>query len=88
MQPIQISCLNTSGGFDCSIPTEIFSSEFGNAPFLTSEFSSGEMLISLFLFIGLILAIILIVAKSIKSVAVHKKYLGVNQMEGKEIYKI
>lgn len=53
-----------------------------------ATFTSGDLFISLLLFIGLIIAIIVLAIKSIFGVSVHKKYLGVNQIEGKEIYKI
>jgi hypothetical protein len=46
------------------------------------------MFISLELLILIIFAIIALVSKAIFAVSVHKKYLGVNQQEGKEIYKI
>lgn len=56
--------------------------------FNTPFFSAGEMFISLLLLIGLILSLIVIIKKGIFSVSVHKEYTGVNQMEGKEHYKI
>ena len=70
---ITITCLNDTGGFTCTTP---------------SFFSGGEMFISLLLLIGLILGIIALLRRGIFSVSVHKKYQGVNQMEGKETYKI
>ena len=70
---ITISCNNTSGGFDCTTP---------------SFFSGGEMFISLLLLIIIILFIISLLKKGIFSVPVHRNYQSVNQMEGKEDYKI
>ena len=88
-ETLTITCTNNPTNTDntCTIP---FSSIYsGNvASFNTPFFSSGEMFISLLLLIGLILAIITMVRKGIFSIKVHKKYLGVNQMEGKEIYKM
>ena len=70
---ITISCENTETGFLCTTP---------------SIFSGGDMFISLLLLVGLILGIIALVKQGIFSVSVHKEYQGVNQMEGKEKYKI
>lgn len=70
---ITLTCTDVSGGFTCTTP---------------AIFSGGEMFISLMLFIGLILAIISMLRAGVFSVSVNKKYLGVNQIEGKEIYKI
>ena len=53
-----------------------------------ATFTSGDLFISLLLFIGLIIAIIILAIKSIFGVSVHKKYTGVNTFEGKEHYKI
>lgn len=70
---ITTTCLNNSDGFTCTTP---------------AYFSGGDMFISLLLLIGLVLGIIAILKKSIFSVNVHKEYTGVNQIEGKEHYKI
>jgi hypothetical protein len=70
---ITLTCVNNNTGFVCST---------------NSIFSGGEMFISLLLIIGLIMAIISMVVIGIFSVKIHKKYLGVNQMEGKEIYDL
>ena len=51
-------------------------------------FTGGEMFISFLLLIGLVLAIIAILRKGIFSIQVHREYLGVNQWEGKEKFKI
>ena len=72
---ITITCSNNETGTEnvCTTPAWI---------------SGGEMFISLELLILIVFAIISFVAKAIFVVAVHKKYIGVNQKEGKEIYKI
>ena len=72
---ITISCVNNGdgSGFVCTTP---------------SVFSGGEMFISLLLIIGLIFAIIAMVSKGVFSIDIHKHYTGVNQLEGKEHYKI
>lgn len=72
---ITLTCTNNIIGTDnvCTTP---------------SIFSGGDMFISLELLILIIFAIIALVSKAIFAVSVHKKYLGVNQQEGKEIYKI
>jgi hypothetical protein len=70
---ITLICSNTSGGFTCTTP---------------SIFSGGEMFISLLLLVFLIVYIIELVVKAVFYVDVHKKYLGINQLEGKENYKI
>lgn len=72
-ETITISCLNIEGGFNCTTP---------------SIFSGGDMFISFLLLVGLVLAIIALLRKSIFAVDVHRKYQGVNQWEGKEDYKI
>lgn len=71
---ILTTCIHeTAGIYNCTTP---------------AYFTGGEMFISFLLLIGLVLAIIALLRKGIFSVSVHKKYLGVNQMEGKENYEI
>ena len=70
---ITLTCVNNDDGFICTT---------------NSIFSGGEMFISLLLIVGLILGIISMVAIGIFSIKIHKKYLGVNQLEGKEIYDL
>ena len=67
------TCLNNSDGFTCTTP---------------SFFSGGDMFISFLLLLGLIFVIIGLLSKAVFAVKVHKEYTGVNQMEGKEHYKI
>jgi len=55
---------------------------------LSNRFSAGEMFISLLLLVGLVLAIIALLRKAIFSVLVHRKFIGVNQIEGKEKFRI
>lgn len=70
---ITITCSNTSGGFTCTTP---------------AIFSGGEMFISSLLLVFLVIYIIQLVVKAVFYIPIHKKYLGVNQLEGKENYKI
>jgi hypothetical protein len=70
---ITLTCSNTSGGFTCTSP---------------AVFSGGEMFISFLLLIFLVITIIKLVIKSVFYIQIHKKYLGVNQLEGKEEYTI
>lgn len=70
---ITLTCSNTSGGFTCTTP---------------SFFSGGEMFISALLLIFLVIEIIKLVIKAVFYVDIHKHYLGVNQLEGKENYKL
>ena len=86
-ETLTITCTTNDTGQVCTIPmSDIWS---GNvASFNTPFYSAGEMFISLCLVILIVLSLISLVSKAIFSVKVHKKYLGVNQKEGKEIYKI
>ena len=70
---ITLTCLDTTEGFNCTT---------------SSIFSGGEMFISLLLLIIIILGIIALLRKGIFSVSVIKDYQGVNQLEGKENYKL
>lgn len=70
---ITTTCINTDTGFTCNTP---------------AFFSGGDMFISLCLVILILISIISLVEKAIFSISVHKKYLGVTEIEGKEIYKI
>lgn len=71
----------------CTIPLSNFYN--GNvATFNTPFFSSGDLFISLELFVLIIFAIITFISKGVFSVKVHKEYTGVNTPEGKEHYKI
>ena len=70
---ITISCTTTGANMTCTTP---------------SFFSGGEMFISLLLLIFLVIEIIKLVTKAVFYVDIHKKYLGVNQLEGKEVYKL
>lgn len=53
-----------------------------------ASFTGGDMFSSFLLFVGLIIAISVILIKAISNVPVHEKYIGVNQLEGKKKYKI
>ena len=55
-------------------------------PIFTPFFSSGDLMISLLLFILLVIEMIKLVACSISSIKTNKKYLGNNSPDGKEIY--
>lgn len=72
---ITLTCTNNVIGTDNTCTTSAW-------------FSGGEMFIALCLVVLILIAIIQAVAQAIFAVKVHKKYLGVNQIEGKEIYKI
>jgi len=86
---VTLNCTNHAVGTDNMCTLSLADLWNGNvATFNTPFFSAGDMFISLLLVIGLILAIITMVRLGVFSVKVHKKYLGVNQMEGKEEYEI
>jgi hypothetical protein len=57
-------------------------------PVLSSTFSSGDLMISLLLFIMLIMGLIYFLHKAITSVAVHRRYQGNNSPDGKEFYEL
>lgn len=70
---ITINCVLTGSDYVCTT---------------NSWFSGGEMFISLCLVIGIVLAIIAMAKSGMFSVWVHRKFQGVNQLEGKEDFKI
>jgi hypothetical protein len=72
---ITLTCSNNAIGTDNTCTT-------------SSWFSGGEFFISLCLVIGILIAIINMTIQSVFAVKIHKKFLGVNSIEGKEIYKI
>lgn len=72
-------CENTQEGFNCYNDNS-FVSDIG-------IFTSGEMVISSLVFI-LVLIELLKLALGFFKDKTKKRYLGVNQMEGKEIYDI
>lgn len=74
-----LTCENTEQGFTCYNDNS-FISDIG-------IFTSGEMVISSLLFI-LVLIELLKLALGFFKDKTKRKYLGVNQMEGKEIYDI
>lgn len=80
MENITINCENITDGQTCIINS--------SSPFITPFFSSGEVLISLFLFILIILEIIKLVIKATGSVTVIKKLQGNNTQDGKEFYNL
>lgn len=73
MENITITCEENMKDYICSF-----------SPF----FSAGEVVISFLLLILVIFGVIYFIIESIKPVSVHKKYLGVNELEGKEIYHL
>jgi len=78
--------------FSCSSDTRCeltnIAPPIGDGVPITQTMTLGELLISFLLVIQIVLAIIILSVKSVFGVSVHKKYLGVNSKEGKEIYKI
>ena len=63
-------------------------SDINASPFYIPNFSSGDLMISLLLFIFLIIELIKLVARSISKIKINKKYLGNNSQDGKNIYNI
>ncbi len=86
-EDIIYNCVTVGDTQTCTIPLSNFYN--GNvSSFSTPFFSSGDMFIALELLVIIIFFIIFFLYKSIFSVKVHKNYMGVNQQEGKEFYKI
>jgi hypothetical protein len=80
MQNITLNCLTNETGQTCTINSA--------EPFVTPFFSSGEILIALFLFILILLQLVKILAKGINSVSIIREFQGNNSPDGKEKYKI
>lgn len=51
-------------------------------------FTSGDLFISLELFIIIVLGLTLVLTSSMRRIPVTKKYVGNNSTDGKEIYEI
>ena len=80
MENLTFICETTETGQNCSYDN--------NIPMINGMFSSGEMIISLFLFILIIFEIIKFIIKGVGSVSVVREYTGNNSPDGKEQYKI
>lgn len=80
MENITLNCETITGGQTCEINA--------SNPFITPFISSGEMLISFFLLILIILKLIEFLKSAISSVEVVRNYQGNNSPDGKEFYKI
>lgn len=80
MNDIILNCITITDGQTCTIS--------GNDPFITPFFNSGDLMISLFLFIIMILMLIQFLKSGINSVDVVRKYQGNNSPDGKEFYKL
>lgn len=88
-EQITITCTNNKVETDNTCIVEMSDFYTDNVSvFATPFFSAGEFFIGLELLILIVLGIIILTARGIFSVGLFKKYLGVNQQEGKEIYKI
>lgn len=80
MQDINLQCETITGGQNCVIAS--------GDPFVTPFISSGEILISLFLFIIIFLELVKLLIASISSVKVVREFTGNNSPDGKENYTI
>jgi len=80
MHDITLNCVNNTDGQTCTIN--------GDEPLITPFFNSGDIVISLFLFIIIILMLIRFLKKGINSVEVLRHYQGNNSPDGKEFYKL
>jgi hypothetical protein len=84
--PLTYTKTNTADCFFTIVYTDYDLSTMGTG---APAFYSGDgLFMSLLLFIGLILAITMIIIKAISTIPVHETYQGVNQIEGKKKYKI
>lgn len=82
-----MTCITGASSTDCTVPF----SDFYNgsvATFNTPFFSAGDMFISLLLVIGIVLAIIAMIQRAIFANKIKRKFLGVNTIDGKEIFDI
>lgn len=80
MQDISIQCENTGSGQTCLIPA--------SDPFFTPFFSSGDIMISILLFILIVIELIKLLRAGISTVSIIRKYQGNNSPDGKEFYKL
>jgi len=80
MNDIILNCVTITDGQTCTIN--------GNEPFITPFFNAGDVVISLFLFIIIILMFIQFLKSGINSVKVVREFQGNNSQDGKEFYKI
>ena len=80
MENITINCITGETGQICTIPA--------TDPVITPFFSSGEVLICLFLFVLILLKFVELLKSGIGSVKVVREFTGNNSPDGKETYKI
>lgn len=57
-------------------------------PFFTPNFSSGEIVISIFLLILILLQLITLIRDSFKNIKISRRFMGNNTQNGKEFYEI
>jgi len=80
MDNITINCITNTDGQTCTIPA--------SDPILTPFFSSGDIMVSVLLFIIIILILIKFLKSGINTVSIIREYQGNNSPDGKEFYKI
>ena len=80
MNDIILNCVTGDTGQTCTIPA--------SDPIVTPFFSSGEILMSIFLFILILLEMVKLLKAGIGSVKVVREFNGNNSPDGKEKYQI
>lgn len=80
MENIEIQCENTGIGQTCTIPA--------SDPFFTPFFSSGDIMISILIFLLLVFELVKFLRAGISSVELKRKYQGNNSPDGKEFYDL
>jgi hypothetical protein len=80
MQDIEIQCINTGDNMNCLIPA--------SDPFFTPFFSSGDIMISILLFIIIVLSLVKLLRGGLNSVNIKRKFTGNNSPDGKEDYTL
>ncbi len=80
MDNINLNCITTGTEMNCIIPA--------SDPFFTPFFSSGDIMISVLLFILVVIELIKLLRQGLNTQQVIRNYQGNNSPDGKEFYKI
>jgi len=80
---ITINCVTTGSGQTCTIPFSSLSTAF-----VTPQITSGELIVSFFLLLILVVLLIQLLIPAIRTVPILRKFLGNNSIDGKEINTI
>ncbi len=83
-QDITTNCILSGSDYTCTTPFSTATNAI-----ITPTITSGEILISFFLFLLVVLKLIQILLPAIKSVSVHRKMVGGSMIyDGKEEYEL